>query len=62
MHVNLSVQSLSYKGGGLGKKNNLFCFACQTVVGIIKRGVDYYVCISLTLPFINKLIRSEEKR
>lgn len=62
MHANLSVQRLSYKGGKLAKKN-LFCVACWTVVGIIKLDVDYYVCISLTtLPFINKLLRSEKKR
>lgn len=62
MHANLSVQRLSYKAGGLAKKNNLFCFACQTVIGIIKLGVYYYVCISLTFRFISKLIRSEKKR
>lgn len=61
MHANLSVQRLSFKGGELAK-NNLFCFACHTVVGIIKPGVDYYVCISLTLPFVNKLLRSDKKR
>lgn len=52
MHANLSVQRLSYKGGGLAKKMYKFFFVCQSGVVITGLGVDYYIYISLTVAFI----------
>lgn len=53
MHANLSVQRLSYKGGGLAKKKGIILFfVCESVVVITGLGVDYYIYISLTVAFI----------